>query len=247
MDQYRVPRKVNRHVYWALCKLSSDSKFVPFEDILKETTHSMRRTNPVENLPDVVRQSLENFTRLQLVEEKDGSYSLFPDSISLIRRACNMGTEEEPEEPPQARAPKRPHEVDEEPSTSENATKKRKTSVKKVEQPVALDDSTVEESGVEEKSEDSEVISEYEATTEGTADSEVITEDSEAISEYETATEGTEAIIEISEAATEDTEVITEDSEAVTEDGNSKDTEATDNFSSEAGESEIPEESSHED
>lgn len=67
MDNFRVPRKVNRHVLKAISYLAEDTEdneSVPIEDILHEVRYSMRNLNPVPELDDCIQASLRNLTIL---------------------------------------------------------------------------------------------------------------------------------------------------------------------------------------
>lgn len=67
MDNFRVPRKVNRHVLKAISYLAEDSdddQYVAIEDIQHQVKYSMRNLIPVPQLDDSILASLRNLTIL---------------------------------------------------------------------------------------------------------------------------------------------------------------------------------------
>lgn len=67
MDNFRVPRKVNRHVLKAISYLAEDSdddQYVAIEDIKHQVKYSMRNLIPVPQLDDSILASLRNLTIL---------------------------------------------------------------------------------------------------------------------------------------------------------------------------------------
>lgn len=67
MDNFRVPRKVNRHVLKAISYLADDTEddqYVAIRDIQHQVRYSMRNLNPVPHLDDTIQASLRNLTIL---------------------------------------------------------------------------------------------------------------------------------------------------------------------------------------
>lgn len=70
MDNFCVPKKINRHVVKALSFLQttpSHSVFFPMESIVNQVELQMRRTKPIVNIEDYVYKSLCSLTRLGIV------------------------------------------------------------------------------------------------------------------------------------------------------------------------------------
>ncbi|KAH8267013.1 hypothetical protein KR026_003821, partial [Drosophila bipectinata] len=76
MDQFNVPRKVNRHVYKAFHNLVVPGEYVSEAEILHEVRYTMRNLNPTTDLPGFVKKSIFNMKLLGVLNEKDKMYSL---------------------------------------------------------------------------------------------------------------------------------------------------------------------------
>ncbi|KAH8341729.1 hypothetical protein KR074_009676 [Drosophila pseudoananassae] len=76
MDQFNVPRKVNRHVYKAVFNMVVPGEYVSYEDILHEVRYTMRNLNPTKDLPGCIKKSIYNMQLMGLFIEKDGEYTL---------------------------------------------------------------------------------------------------------------------------------------------------------------------------
>lgn len=94
MDNFSVPKIINRHVVKALSILQSTLAngmvFVPVDNIVKQVEIQMRRNNKMNNLEQFVRKSLCSLTRLGvLVRSGSSGYALrqvlqFPGGVSAI-------------------------------------------------------------------------------------------------------------------------------------------------------------------
>ncbi|XP_039492994.1 uncharacterized protein LOC120452703 [Drosophila santomea] len=68
MDDFRVPKKVNRNVFKAISILqSSRTHFVRVSEITDQVKYQMRNCVPVAHVDEVIKQSLSNLTRLGIV------------------------------------------------------------------------------------------------------------------------------------------------------------------------------------
>lgn len=69
MDNFRVPRKVNRHVLKAISYITDneDLDYASFADIKDRVKYSMRNCNPVHRLEYQVESSLYNLTKLGVI------------------------------------------------------------------------------------------------------------------------------------------------------------------------------------
>lgn len=67
MDNFGIPKKVNRHVLKAL-RTFNDSKGVSIPKIVHQVEYQMRDLVPVRNLNEVVQKSLRNLTKIGLVD-----------------------------------------------------------------------------------------------------------------------------------------------------------------------------------
>lgn len=100
MDNFRVPRKVNRHVLKAIRYLTDteyDQEYVPCNDIQYHVKYSMRNVNPVPHLDDCIQASLRNLTRLGvLTSNADGSCYIIRDVTDMLIKTettCQLKTE----------------------------------------------------------------------------------------------------------------------------------------------------------
>lgn len=94
MDNFSVPKKINRHVLKALSvlqgTLAKGTVFVPAENIIKQVELQMRRTKPIDKVEHYVHKSLCSLTRLGvLVRSGATGYALrqtlqFHGGISAI-------------------------------------------------------------------------------------------------------------------------------------------------------------------
>lgn len=77
MDNFRVPRKVNRHVLKAVRYITDneDLEYAPFSVIQEHVKYSMRNGNPVHRLDDCIKSSLHNLTFLGILSASDDSKS----------------------------------------------------------------------------------------------------------------------------------------------------------------------------
>ncbi|EDV32910.1 uncharacterized protein Dana_GF21897 [Drosophila ananassae] len=82
MDNFRIPRKVNRHVYKAVFNLTVPGEYVTFEQILEEVRFSIRNRRPSKDLPDLVRRSIRNLKIVGVLLEKDNRFTLFLPSLN---------------------------------------------------------------------------------------------------------------------------------------------------------------------
>ncbi|XP_043657132.1 uncharacterized protein LOC122622615 isoform X2 [Drosophila teissieri] len=68
MDDFRVPKKVNRNVFKAISILqSSRTHFVRVSAITDQVKYQMRNCVPVAHVDEVIKQSLSNLTKLGIV------------------------------------------------------------------------------------------------------------------------------------------------------------------------------------
>lgn len=100
MDNFRVPRKVNRHVLKAIRYLTDTEyyqEYIPCNDIQYHVKYSMRNGNPVAHLDECIRASLRNLTKLGvLTSSKDDSCYIIRDvSDMLIKRSTTCQLKEE--------------------------------------------------------------------------------------------------------------------------------------------------------
>ncbi|EDW67282.2 uncharacterized protein vrs [Drosophila virilis] len=88
MDQFNVPKKVNRHVFKAVSALqTSRSGFVSAELINQHVKRQMRRGKNVPNLDEIIHQSLANLTNL-------GVLACTGSSDYAIRHTIKCATDE---------------------------------------------------------------------------------------------------------------------------------------------------------
>ncbi|KMZ03973.1 uncharacterized protein LOC6728347 [Drosophila simulans] len=74
MDEFRVPKKVNRNVFKAISILqSSRNDFVCTNDIVDQVKFQMRNCVPVEHIDEAIKQSLANLTMLGIVRRLGAS------------------------------------------------------------------------------------------------------------------------------------------------------------------------------
>lgn len=78
MDEFRVPKKVNRNVFKAISILqSSRTDFVCANAIVDQVKFQMRNRIPVEHIDEAIKQSLANLTMLGILRRLGPSkYSL---------------------------------------------------------------------------------------------------------------------------------------------------------------------------
>lgn len=68
MDDFKVPKKVNRHVLKALNFLSRNNKNVATAEILDQVKYQMRNLVPVPNIDMVIQKSLKNLSDIGLID-----------------------------------------------------------------------------------------------------------------------------------------------------------------------------------
>ncbi|KAH8307871.1 hypothetical protein KR059_001274, partial [Drosophila kikkawai] len=74
MEPFKVPKKINRHVLKAIDFLqTSRTDLVSIAAIQERVKHSLRYTKHVENLEDVVIDSLKRQTELGIITRKGSS------------------------------------------------------------------------------------------------------------------------------------------------------------------------------
>lgn len=80
MDNYRIPRKVNRHVLKAIESITQaeNVKHAEFSDIVNYVNYSMRNLRPVLRLEEAIKSSLHNLTKLNMlsVNKSNNSYAI---------------------------------------------------------------------------------------------------------------------------------------------------------------------------
>lgn len=90
MDNFRVPRKVNRHVLKAIRYLADteyDQEYVPSDVIQYHVKYSMRNLNPVPQLNDTIQASLRNLTKLGVLSvNADGNCFTIRDVQDMLIR-----------------------------------------------------------------------------------------------------------------------------------------------------------------
>lgn len=68
MDQFDVPKAINRHVYKALIYLQScESAFITEEVIGEQVKRQWRRNKPTPNMDEAIHKSLSNLTDLGIL------------------------------------------------------------------------------------------------------------------------------------------------------------------------------------
>lgn len=87
MDNFNIPRKVNRHVYKAVFNLTVPGEYVTFEQILEEVRFSTRNRRPSKDLSDQVKRSIQNLKIVGAFLEKDSRYTLFLPSLIKKEKA----------------------------------------------------------------------------------------------------------------------------------------------------------------
>lgn len=87
MDNFRVPRKVNRHVLKAIRYITDieDLDYAPFADIQEHVRYSMRNGNPVHRLDFQVESSLHNLTMLGVLSVSADSKAYAIRNIEYMR------------------------------------------------------------------------------------------------------------------------------------------------------------------
>lgn len=87
MDNFCVPRKVNRHVLKAVSNIikTENIEFAEYSDIVNEVQYSMRNLNPVHRLEEQIKSSLQNMTMLGIlsVNKSENSYAV-QDSYDFL-------------------------------------------------------------------------------------------------------------------------------------------------------------------
>ncbi|EDW26387.1 GL22392 [Drosophila persimilis] len=71
MDNFQVPKVVNRHVLQAIYYFSEQNllDYVPLSTIKLEVMFSMRNVNPVHDLEAVIESSVKNLTLIGVLKE----------------------------------------------------------------------------------------------------------------------------------------------------------------------------------
>lgn len=80
MDNFCVPRKVNRHVMKAIIYIieTENVEFAEYSDIVNHVQYSMRNLNPVYRLEECIKSSLQNMIILDILSanKSDNSYAI---------------------------------------------------------------------------------------------------------------------------------------------------------------------------
>ncbi|XP_017110445.1 uncharacterized protein LOC108134595 isoform X3 [Drosophila elegans] len=89
MDNFNVPKKVNRNVLKALGILqSSGTHYVDVNDITRQVKAQMRNYNPVANMEEAILESLCNLTNLGIVKRNSSSkYAICSPIFGRVGRA----------------------------------------------------------------------------------------------------------------------------------------------------------------
>ncbi|KAH8289063.1 hypothetical protein KR054_008163, partial [Drosophila jambulina] len=78
IENFNVPKKVNRHVFKALRYFTEKEnyEFVPLDKIKMEVKWTMKNLNPLKDLESVIQLSLTNLSTMGVLSERLGSYRL---------------------------------------------------------------------------------------------------------------------------------------------------------------------------
>ncbi|KAH8391660.1 hypothetical protein KR200_009750, partial [Drosophila serrata] len=85
IDNFIVPKKVNRHVFKAVRYLthSEKYKFIPLDKIKMEVKWTMKNLSPLKDIETFIEYSLKNLSNMGVLSERLGSYRL--SRVQLIQ------------------------------------------------------------------------------------------------------------------------------------------------------------------